>query len=272
MMAAREQNVTASERPARAIGRVALAVIGVSLLALLWQGQGDRETARYVDVLAPDTADVREGAGEGPAQQVAAYRVRRHPAVDRLLPDAPAGTRFYEDLDGNAGRAFLRARAIGIAVDVGLAGAEGIELHERAHLLYAEHPRLVRALLRRLPPPDPSSYAAENDHEHFASMADAAWEVLVEPEGLCRVETPLEILVRLDRSVPGTAGFVAWYLRSGALDEDSIAARDAVLAEAERLAAPLRSQWEALWQPLEARRQPDGTFSAGPRGASRLTR
>lgn len=277
MVTSRERIDPASGRAARTIRLVSLAAVAVSLLALLAQGPSDRVAPRYVPVLSPDSAvGPPHGGAESPAQQVAAYRARRHPAVDRLLPDAARGTRFYADLDGKSGMAFLRARAIGIAVNVGLEGAEGTELHERAHLMYAEQPRLVRALLRRLPPPDPSTYAAKNDHEHFASMADAAWEVLVEPEGLCRAETSLEILVRLERSVPGTAGFVAWYLRTGAFDDDSAAtrdaARDAVRAEAERLTATLRPQWEALWQQLEAQREPDGTFIAGSHGKSQVTR
>jgi hypothetical protein len=243
---------------------VALAAIAVSLLVRLEQGPPDRIASRYVAVVPRDPVAVRDGAGVSPAQQVAAYRARRHPAVDRLLPDAAGGTRFYEQLDGKAGMAFPGARAIGIAVDVGLLGAEGTELHERAHLLHAEHPRLVKSLLRRLPPPDPDTYAAKNDGEHFASMADAAWRVVVEPEGMCLAESPIEILIRLERSVPGTAGFVAWYLRSGAFDDSTVAARDAVLAEAERLTAPHRPQWDALWQRLEDRRQPGGILTATP--------
>jgi hypothetical protein len=54
-----------------------------------------------------------------PIQQLAGeLRVKaclavRDPVVDRLLPNAAGGTRFFEDLDGNAGMAFAAVPAVG---------------------------------------------------------------------------------------------------------------------------------------------------------------
>lgn len=74
------------------------------------------------------------------------------PVVDRLLPNGAGGTRFFEDLDGNAGVVFDALPAVGVAADIDSSGwIEATELHERAHLLYTFLPEEVSRLMARLP-------------------------------------------------------------------------------------------------------------------------
>jgi len=59
--------------------------------------------------------------------------------------------------------------------------------------------------------------------------------------------------------VPGTAGFVARYLRIVPAPAEG---QDAELrAMAERLSAGQRDEWAAIWRGVDAHRRPDGTFT-----------
>jgi hypothetical protein len=56
----------------------------------------------------------------GPAADAARrYLASRNPVVDRPLPDGAGRTRFFEDLDGMAGVAFLPLSAVGLAPTAG---------------------------------------------------------------------------------------------------------------------------------------------------------
>jgi hypothetical protein len=116
---------------------VAVIVFG-PIASAAWAIQAtERVRFGYVEIdpstpAGPTTHGVRE------------YLARRDPAVDRLLPNGVGGTRFFEDLDGNAGMAFVRVPAVGIAATIDVAGwPEATEHHERAHLLYAFVPEQV---------------------------------------------------------------------------------------------------------------------------------
>ena len=216
----------------------------------------------YAEVRPYEMSVAPEAPPDGdPAFVATRYLSRRSPAIDRLLPVGAGGVRFFEHLGGSAGMAFPGAAAIGLSASADLGfWPEAVELHERAHLIHAFVPALVGRLMSRLAPPAPDEYAATDAGEHFAEMAAAAWEVVAPPDGICVQESPVALLAEAEASVPGTAGFVAWYLRHGApLDKED--AREALALAAETLAAPQRSEWEALWAALEARRLPDGTFA-----------
>jgi len=122
------------------------------------------------DIRADARVDV--GSREVSNARVAEYQQARSPFVDTLLPEGRGGTRFYEDLHGNAGMAFPGAAAIGLSASAALGGwPEAVELHERAHLVGAFLPNDVARLMARLPAPAPDEYAATNSGEHFAEMA-----------------------------------------------------------------------------------------------------
>lgn len=57
--------------------------------------------------------------------------------------------------------------------------------------------------------------------------------------------------------MPGTAGFVLYYLRRLPADLDG---RAELAAAASQLGAPAAAEWAALWKALDARRRPDDTF------------
>jgi hypothetical protein len=196
-------------------------------------------------------------AGGPSAEGVREYLAARDPVVDRLLPNGAGGTRFFEDLDGNAGMVFDALPAVGIAADVDNSGwPEATELHERAHLLYTFLPDEVSRLMARLPVPMPGEYAATNANEHLAEMASSAWEIVALPKMFCPVETPVERLHDAEMRVPGTAGFVIWYLRH--VPREGVEGYDELSHTAAALAAAYRSESEALWMAVEDRRLPGG--------------
>jgi len=203
-----------------------------------------------------------EAAEPFAAVAAADYRSRRSPDVDRLLPEGGGGTYFYDDLHGNLGEALLDAAAIGLSGDVREAPwPEAVELHERAHLLQAFLPEPVGRLMARMPAPAADTEAADNSQQHFAEMAERAWQIVAPPGDFCPEGTPVERLLEAERLVPGTAGFVAWYLRHVTRPAED---GEALAALASQLIASTRADWDALWEALETRRRPDGSFHPWP--------
>ena len=202
------------------------------------------------------------------ADRALPYADRRNPAVDAVLPEGRGGTHVYADLGGDAGRAFTATATIGLSNTAGEGPwPESVELHERAHLAHAFLPTEVERLLARLGAPAPDEYAATNPGEHFGEMAARAWEIASPPDGFCLGATPAERLEEAETRVPGTAGFVVRYLRyltpapeSYSSAEAAAKAADELRALADRLSAPQRAEWEALWQAIDARRRPGGDF------------
>lgn len=233
---------------------IILLVFGPIALAA-WERHAPLELdPRYVEVRDPSTA--------GP---IAEYLARRHPSLDRLLPAGAGGLRFFERLDDKAGMAFTSAATIGLSISaLDQLWRESVELHERAHLLHVALPDEAASLLSKLPAPARDEYAAKNGGEHFAEMAAQAWEMVMEPEGVCLHADPIERLEEAEARVPGTAGFVAYYLRwlppAGTGAESGID-RVRLAREADRLRAPYRAEWDAFERALDARRAADGTLS-----------
>lgn len=193
------------------------------------------------------------------AAAVQDYLAVRNPLIDRLLPEGVGGTHFVEDLGGPAGLTFLHTATIAVAA--GGLGSEwpgATELHERAHLVFAFVPDLTARLLARLPPPHPDEYAATAATEHLAEMASKAWEIVSPPGPFCTMLSPVESLIEHERRVPGTAGFVMRYLDF--VDPLYVPLADQIEALARDLSAGYRSESDALWEAVEARRLPDGTF------------
>ena len=201
---------------------------------------------------------------EASDERVASYWRDRSPLVDRLLPAGRGGTRFFETLPNAVGMAFYGAAAIGLAASADRgAWLESTEVHERAHLVDAFLPAEVAALMARLPAPAPKEIAAEDRGQHFAEMAAKAWEIVTEPTGVCMDGTPESWLEDVESRVPGTAGFVSHFLRVLASPESAQSPqhdRAGLQALADRLSAPQREQWDAIWRGLDARRHADGTF------------
>jgi hypothetical protein len=207
----------------------------------------------------------RLAAADAPAGGILWSVEGQNPLVDRLLPEGVGGTVFYSELGGYAGMAFQGSSTVGVALDVGSHDIAGVELHERAHLLEFARPDVVARLMRGQPAPAPGQYAATNPVEHFAETAAKAWEVveLLTPVDFCRMDSLSNILRRIERDVPGTAGFVLWYLRNPVLAAAEDA--DALRKEAERLVADRRADWEPLYAALRDRQLPDGGFPPWPR-------
>jgi hypothetical protein len=237
---------------------VAAAVLVVApLFAALSATRGWDQRGLALVRLADSAARGRDTGG-APAH-IARYVALRVPAIDRLLPAGEGGTKYFEHLDGNAGIAFPATATIGIDAGNGaLDAGEATEIHERAHLLHANLPREVDALLAHLPSARPTEYAAKNSGEHFGEMAARAWEIASPPRNVCVVGSPVERLRDTERAVPGSAGFVAWYLRNPVLRD--VDGREQLLAEAARMTAQQRAEWETIWTALERRRLADGTF------------
>lgn len=206
--------------------------------------------------------EMRDGvpAGALPAsdERVARYLGTRSAQIDHLLPDGAGGTRFYESLDDALGKAFTHAAAIGIAVSAGnLMPLESVELHERAHLIDAFLPAEVAALMVRVPAPAEGELAAKDPGQHFAEMAAHAWLIVAPPPNdVCVDGTPADQLERAEARVPGTAGFVLRYLKVVPPPDDAQRLREL----ADRLSAPQRNEWNAIWRGVDARRRIDGTF------------
>jgi hypothetical protein len=206
-------------------------------------------------------AGVATGIGQGDGREVGGrtYLARRSPVIDRLLPAGAGGTHFFDRLGHDLGLAFPNSAAIALVTDNAFsAWPESVELHERAHLVDASLPREVGELMARLPAPNPDEYAATDRGEHFAEMAARAWEIVKPPDDVCVDGTPADRLRDADQRVPGTSGFVEWYLRHLPADFEG---RDDLAALAAKLRAPLAPQWDALWQAIEARREPGGGFT-----------
>jgi len=201
----------------------------------------------------------RVGGTPAPVEE-AQYLSRRNPVIDELLPNGQGGVRVVEHLDGKSGMAFTRVAAIALAAPVASEAWPGsVELHERAHLVDAFLPEVVALLMTRMPPPASGEYAATNDGEHFAEMASSAWELVVPPDNMCIEGTPVEALRAAEAKVPGTAGFVVWYLQHPALAGTELAGP--LRPVAEELIASSRIEWDALWQALDERRLADHTFA-----------
>jgi hypothetical protein len=204
--------------------------------------------------------EVDSGTANGPAaDSVREYLAGRDPVLDRLLPSGAGGTRFFKDLDGNAGMAFPLTSAVGLAAGVDSGGwPEAIELHERAHLLYASLPEEASRLIARVPPPVPDEYAGKNASEHLAEMAATAWQVVTPSDRACMDGTPSERLLDAERRVPGTAAFVSWYVR--VLRQEDVDGHEEIARTAPALAAPYRHESDAIWKAVEDRRLPGGHF------------
>lgn len=206
-----------------------------------------------------------EALGFAEAKARVPYADHRNPVIDRLLPEGVGGTRYYDYL-GKVGRrgdalglAFLRGGAIGLLSTLETnSWSASTELHERAHLLYQALSSPFARLLAKLPSPAADEYAAENSHEHVAEMAARAWEIVTDLDNACVEGTPMDRLRDADRRVPGTAGFVAWYLRDPSAGPADHRAELATLAD--ELSAPQRNEWDVIWREVEARREPNGTF------------
>ncbi len=211
-------------------------------------------------------AGVPIGVGQGDSREVGAqtYLAHRSPIVDRLLPAGAGGTHFVSSLGRWAGMAFPDSAAIALVADDATGPwPESVELHERAHLVEASLPREVGELMSRLPAPSPDEYAATNRGEHFAEMAARAWEIVEPPDNVCVDGTPADRLRDAEQRVPGTSGFVEWYLRHLPA---GVEGRGDLAALAATFRAPLAPQWDALWQAIDARREPGGGFTPwGPR-------
>ncbi len=206
------------------------------------------------------------GGGQGDGRDVGAqtYLAHRSPVVDRLLPAGAGGTHFVGSLGKWAGMAFPDSAAIALVADDATSPwPESVELHERAHLVDAALPREVAELMSRLPAPNPDEYAATSRDEHFAEMAARAWEIVQPPDDVCLDATPANRLRDAEQRVPGMSRFVEWYLQHLPADSER---RDDLAVLAAKLRAPLAPQWDALWQAVDARREPGGGFTAwGPR-------
>jgi hypothetical protein len=188
----------------------------------------------------------------------------RYPIVDRLLPEGAGGTVFVDDLGNNAGVALQASGTIELARNVAQPSVSETELHERAHLLEFAQPDIVARLMRGQKAPAAGQYAATSPVEHFGEMAGHAWQVVqqLRPIEACVMDSPPEFLRKTDQDVPGTAGFVLWYLRDA--EFAAMDGADALLAEAERLTVDRSRDWQALYAALRAREFPSGGFRVWP--------
>jgi hypothetical protein len=213
-----------------------------------------------VPVAAPATRVHGDEDTSTPARRVHAYVAQRDAAIDLLLPEGRGGTHFFEDLGPTAdGLAFPGAAAIAVSASVvDRDWPEAVELHERAHLLDAFLPEDVARVMARMAPAAHDEYAATNRGEHFGEMAAKAWQIVSPPKTIC-IDGALAARLEADEArVPGTSGFVLRYLDllPARFVEDTAELR----TTAERLSAPARNEWAALWRGVDARRRPDGTF------------
>jgi hypothetical protein len=250
-----------TSRVSRIIRITAAATIVFGPLAAATLNTGSAPAKAYRPVSARDSLAPADTIASPAAAIAAEYLSRRKGAVDRALPEGSGGTHIYEDLDGNAGVAFLGSATIGLSVHL-LDATGSVEIHERAHLIHHAMPNVARQIIASLAPPLPQQHAAENWREHFASMAERAWEILHPPESVCLAATPVEQLRMAEESVPGSAGFMRWFVRDFVSSGDSTAQQ--LLTEAELLSAAQNQEWNLIFQSIEERRQPDGTFRPWP--------
>lgn len=188
------------------------------------------------------------------------YLAVRDARLDRVFPRAGGGRFFVADME-KGGLAIQQENIILLRSPD---AEELVEAHELAHIMQYNLPLEFAAIMRVTPPPAPDEYAAESDVEHFAEMASNAWLVLAGLRDACLLDGPAERLRDAEQRVPGTAGFVAYYLSTGTFADDSAAAAIGDLAT-EMIAPEARPAWNALWTALEARRQPDGSLPPWPR-------
>ncbi len=187
------------------------------------------------------------------------YLLHRNPILDELLPDGEGGTYFSQDLDSAAGKAYIATSTILIAPPTSVEGGENVELHERAHLLEGSLPHVTSRLLSKVGKPYPTEYAAKNSREHFAEMAANAWLAVMPPRGMCRYGSAFDHMRDLENAVPGTSGFVVWYLKHSSLRD--IPGNDTILGVAQMLSKPAKEEWEEIYSALEARRLDDKTLA-----------
>jgi hypothetical protein len=231
-------------------GVVIASVFVEPLASAAWRTSG--RNVRGLDVVEHEVPG-RVLADTGAAALVTRYLTRRNAAVDQLLPGGAGGTVFVTGID-DAAVTFGASATIALRADRNeLLMGESVELHERAHLLGAAIPQAVAGLLGRIPRPVSYEYAATDPVEHFAEMAGQAWSVLVPPfEMSFSIGNPIDRLREFEQAVPGTAGFVVWYLRQPVMHE--VGGRDTLLAEANTLIKPYQAEWEAIWNAIESRR------------------
>lgn len=238
------------------IGSLAVIVIAPILGAVAEDPAAALAThASGPSVLPSDTTDAGEVLAE--------YLMVRNGLVDRLLPEGVGGTIWKADLGpSTSGLAFAASGTIALSLD-NHGSLEAVEIHERAHLLHAAHPDVVGPLMARLPAPHPDEYAARNDGEHFADAASGAWHLLtLHTLGVCLADTPAGMLRLAEDRVPGTAGFLIWFLDQPELAEHPDRAE--LWETAEQLIAPYRSEWGPVQDAIAARRREDGTFTPWP--------
>lgn len=263
----------------RHTNKVRLAIRVASLLLVLFGPMISGPLARYnwnsrrttsIASLPPATISPARRAADFPRDtnsssadalgSVQNYMATRHPAVDFLLPVGWGGTHFFATLDDKHGLAFIHSGAIAISVAALLTGAgEETELHERAHLLHAALPLEVAALIKQLPRPNSGIYAATNSQEHFAEMAASAWRLLAPADDFCWAVGPEERLRDAERQVPGTSGFVLWFLTDDLLAP--VEDRAALTATATQLIEATRSEWAPILDFLQRHRLATGAMS-----------
>lgn len=215
------------------------------------------------------TSGVSQGAPDSASTDLRRYQLIRRPIIDRLLPDGHRGTLVMHELGGPAGVAWTQSSAIGLLAGSltrelsrgGALAGETVEIHERAHLLRTYHSEIVSALMRQMPPPSADEYAATNPGEHFAEMAAQAYQLVVTPENRRRRYDATLHLRAVEERVPGTSGFMLWYLRN--LD-----ARDPQYAGLQQTARELVADRLPLWEPiyaaLETQQRANGTMAPWP--------
>ncbi len=215
------------------------------------------------------TSGVAQGAADSAATDLRRYQLIRRPIIDRLLPDGHRGTLVLHELGGPAGVAWTQSSAIGLLAGSltrelsrgGALAGETVEIHERAHLLRTYHAGAVSALMRTMPAPAPDEYAATNSGEHFAEMAAQAYQMVVAPASRRRRYDASFHLRAVEQRVPGTAGFVLWYLRN----MDPSAPQFASLQQTAReLAADQLTLWEPIYAALETQQRANGTMAPWP--------
>ncbi len=228
-----------------------------------------REQEEDVVALYRTSGVAREASDRG-AADLRQYQQIRRPLVDQLLPDGYHGTLILHDLGGPAGVAWTQTSTIGLLagslareLDQGgaLAG-EAVEIHERAHLIKAYHSGAVGQLMRVMPLPDFDEYAATNEGEHFAEMAAEAYRIVLLRDGVSICVDHDAHLRALEQRIPGTAGFVLYFLRS--IDTAAQPQRDVLIATATELVGGMAGVWEPIYAALDAQRGPDGSMTHWP--------
>lgn len=250
---------TVRRLPGMIARRVLLLVVWINLVVPFSFGWLDRPRA---EPAGQEAITARRGATRR-------YLALRDPTVDLMLPEGVGGTRIVDVLPDSVDGVAYADRALIEIVEaaVGDSTPRGevrrgdiVEMHERAHLLDAAAPELVDDLIALLPPPDPESYAATNDGEHFAEMLAHAWEILAlqRVDGFCADLTGA--LQSAERQVPGTAGAMLWLRPTW---ERAHGPTDTTLIRtATALSQGTADAWQAIAAVVEHRRRDDGRFTS----------